>query len=96
MVGDDDIPVLTNVVKRERRAHVALTNDVRQAIVDDISAQVHDMLKQRVQSVAVDIDVLLSSKVIRWVEERLPTLIDDAISARIERTRGDSDADNQS
>ncbi len=96
MVGDDDIPVLTNVVKRERRAHVALTNDVRQAIVDDISAQVHDMLKQRVQSVAVDIDALLSSKVIRWVEERLPTLIDDAISARIERTRGDSDADNQS
>ena len=94
MTGDDDIPVLTKVVKRERRAHPALNDTMRRAIIADVSQRVDGMIADAARTMAADIDALLTRELHALVETRLPELIDAAIRAQIElaRNAGDDDA----
>lgn len=86
-MGDDDIPVLTRVVRRERRAHPTLTPELREAVVSAVSAQCRDTVADLVQAVAVDIDALLTDRVMAELVERLPELVDAAVAEALEKQR---------
>ncbi|MEM7611495.1 MAG: hypothetical protein AAF270_07450 [Pseudomonadota bacterium] len=94
MVDDDDIPVLTKVVKRERRAEPPLSDTLRNAIIDDVVEQADKVLRNAVEAVAVDIDALLGERVTTLVMARLPELVEQAVERQLDLARkrpGDSD-----
>lgn len=93
MTGDDDIPVLTKVVKRERRAHPALNDDMRRAIIADVSERVDAMISDTARALAADIDAMLTRELHELVATRLPELLDAAIRAQIARARNPSEDD---
>ena len=89
-MSDDDIPTLTRVVRRERRAHSTLTPALRAAVIETVSARCSDTIADLVQAVAVDIDALLTERVMAELHARLPALVEAALAECIEADRGDA------
>lgn len=89
MSDDDDIPVLTRVVRRERRAHPTLTPELRDAVVASVTARCRDTVADLVQAVAVDIDMLLRERVMAEIVESLPDLVQAALDEALERAAAD-------
>ncbi|MEO0615173.1 MAG: hypothetical protein AAFY69_03470 [Pseudomonadota bacterium] len=90
-MNDDDIPVLTKVVRRERRAHPTLTPDLRAAVVKDVTAHCRDAMADLIQAAAVDIDALLTDRVMAELMERLPNLVETALAECIAKQEAEHD-----
>lgn len=80
MSDDDDIPILTRVVRRERRAHPTLTPELREAVVARVTAQCQDTLADLVHSATLDINAVLSDTLLTELQQRLPTLVEAAVA----------------
>lgn len=91
-MSDEDIPVLTRVVRRERRANPTLTPELREALVAAVTARCSDTVADLVQAVAVDIDMLLRDRVMAEIVESLPELVQAALDETL-AAAADDDAE---
>ncbi|MFK8051945.1 MAG: hypothetical protein AB8F65_03145 [Woeseiaceae bacterium] len=88
-MNDDDIPVLTTVVKRERRAELTLTPERRQAITHEItesaSAALHDMLDDASEQVRV----VLQEQLLMRLTDALPAMIESVLQTHIDTLKAE-------
>ncbi|MEM6820016.1 MAG: hypothetical protein AAF578_14630 [Pseudomonadota bacterium] len=80
---DDDIPVLTKVVRRERRAHLPLTEGLRSDIAGRISARVEELLDAVIDNAADRLRGQLREE----TKAGLASLIEQAIEDEVRRRR---------
>ncbi|MEM8548082.1 MAG: hypothetical protein AAGF46_07975 [Pseudomonadota bacterium] len=84
-MNDDDIPVLTNVVKRERRAAPALTEANRQALIEAIEVRTAEALESRIEHVLEQFTGVLQDKLRRELSSLVPAIVDDVFSEWLAR-----------
>jgi len=82
-MSDDDIPVLTKVVRRERRAHLPLTEGLRTDIAGRISARVEELLDAVIDNAADRLRGQLREE----TKAGLTSLIEQAIEDEVRRRR---------
>lgn len=80
---DDEIPVLTKVVRRERRAHLPLTDEIRLDIAGRIAERVEDLLDSLIDRAADR----LRGELKEQTRHGLAELIADAIEDEVRRRR---------
>lgn len=79
MTSDDDIPVLTNVVKRERRTEPPLTPAVRDRLVADVRARADDAAADIIDDLMTDMHIVIKDLLRTQLHERLTTLVGETI-----------------
>ena len=90
-MNDDDIPVLSKVVRRERLALARLTPVLRAAVVKDVTAHCRDAVADLIQAAAVDIDALLTDRVMAELMARLTSLVETALAECIAKQEAEHD-----
>ena len=75
MTDDDDIPLLTDVVRRERRAEDRLSDEQIQAI----SAASAGLIVRVVKDALADVERKLALTISRELNEQLPRIIVDVM-----------------
>ncbi|MEO0573853.1 MAG: hypothetical protein AAF004_00225 [Pseudomonadota bacterium] len=79
MTSDDDIPVLTNVVKRERRSEPPLTPAVRDRLVAEVRARADDVAADIIDDLMTDMHIVIKDLLRAQLHERLTTLVGETI-----------------
>ena len=82
-MSDDDIPVLTRVVHRERRAHLPLTERLRADIAGSITREAETLLNELVDRAADR----LRGELREEIRRALGSLVEEAIEEEVRRRR---------
>ena len=83
-MSDDDIPVLTQVVRRERRAHLPLTEGLRHDIAQRITAEVEALFEAMIDRAADRYRGQLREESKHALAELIETAIEDEVGRRRE------------
>lgn len=83
-MNDDDIPLLTKVVRRERRAELTLTEDRRAAIINDVTQATNLALNDMFDETAEQLRIVLQETLLMRLAEALPTIIENVLQQHID------------
>lgn len=78
-MNDDDIPVLTNVVKRERRIDPPLNAATRDALIDAIQARTEAAAANIVDDLMTDMHIVMKDLLRDQLHEQLVDLVAETI-----------------
>ncbi|MEN7341610.1 MAG: hypothetical protein AAAFM81_01660 [Pseudomonadota bacterium] len=93
-MSDDDIPVLTNVVRRERRAELTLTADRRQDIMDEVTVATSEALTSMLDETAEHVRAVLFEQLQLRLTDTLPAIIESVIQSQLDKLHADADKDD--
>ncbi|MEL7310916.1 MAG: hypothetical protein AAFN07_05355 [Pseudomonadota bacterium] len=83
-MSDDDIPVLTSVVRRERRAHLPLTEGLRHDIAQRITTQVEALFESMIDRATDRLRGQLRDESKAILAELIEAAIEDEVKRRRE------------
>lgn len=82
-MSDDNIPTLTRVITRSDDATPMLPAADRAAIREKLQDAAVTLVRGAVEDVAVDIDSLLTERVLKRLSEALPDMIDEILEQHL-------------
>ncbi|MEL7297598.1 MAG: hypothetical protein AAGJ86_08025 [Pseudomonadota bacterium] len=85
---DDDIPIITNVVRRDRRADLTLTAEQRQSITSEVTAMTNTMLDELLNDTAEQVRALLYEQLQLRLADSLPAIIESVIQNHLDQRNG--------
>ncbi|MEM9171446.1 MAG: hypothetical protein AAGA84_01950 [Pseudomonadota bacterium] len=87
MSEDDDIPVLTQVIKRELSAAPPLTDAARKALLETIEQRTAEALESRLELALEQYAKTLTARLRKDLTTLLPTIVDDVINDWLQAQR---------
>lgn len=92
-MNDDDIPILTKAVKRERRAELTLTGERRRLIIAEVNAEAQRVLGNLIEQTASDFRESMHKQISDAFQAALPAIIERVIQRHVESFNASGDSD---